>query len=128
MSDGILAAIIGFAFLSAILFFATKKGSHAHYPAAEHVDEAPRSGAGWNAAGLGLSILGGCGLLYSLAMETALETAVSSDLQAYVPSAVVNLDLLSRKEMAFTGSLFTIGIGIFCIAVGAIISAIHSRN
>lgn len=119
MGDGIVIAVLGFACLSALLFFATSAGRKAQYPAAENVVAPATSGSGWSMAGLIFGIAGACGLLFSLSMETSIAT--DADL---LPSSVVNLDMMHRQSIALALSLFAIGAGLFCAAVGAIIGAI----
>lgn len=83
----------------------------------------PNPGGAWSTVGWLLAIFSAVGVAVSLSIKTTVET--------YVPlegsSEVANLDLMFQKSIALAGSLTGLGIGVFCIAVGAIIRAIASR-
>lgn len=61
-------------------------------------------------------------------MGTSVETFSDAAASAYMPSSVVNLDLLFRKGVTIAASLFAIGLGIFSVAVGSIIGAVSARG
>jgi hypothetical protein len=86
---------------------------------------ASAAGGGWRVLGWLLSIAGAVALIISLFLDTSLPTYSSGFLGG--PSEVVNLDLLFRKGVAIACSLTAIGVGLLCLAAGAIIRAIHTR-
>lgn len=79
-------------------------------------------GDSWKSFGWLLVAGGAIGLLVSLMLETSVTT------YGYDTGSVVNLDLLFRKWMALTGSLFAIGLGTFCLGVGAIVESLARKS
>lgn len=83
----------------------------------------------WRMWGWVLTAIGGLGLGFSLFLKTSIETYVPPTLLGSGgTSEVVNLDLLFQKGVAIAGSLTAIGVGIFCIAVSAIVGAIENAG
>lgn len=78
---------------------------------------------GWRGAGWTFTALGVLALAFSLFMKTSVET---SGLYG-ATSEVVNLDLQFQKGLAVGGSLFSIGAGIFCLGVAAVVKAIGAK-
>ena len=115
------------------IFFVVKDGSAT---ATDRTEEAPvrtepvadeqataiEGGEGWRNIGSLFIVLGGFGMALSLFMKTSVET-----LGVYGASDVVNLGLMFNKGVAIAVSLSAIGLGVFCVAVGAIVRAIASR-
>lgn len=130
MGNGIWISVIGIGSLAAVIWAIMRDAARSpavtamHEPAQVSPPEAlpplasPQSaGDNWRGAGM-LVILGGAvGLPFSLFLNTTVETYASD---------VVNLDLMFRKGVAVACSLTAIGAGLFCLAVGAIIGAIHA--
>ena len=85
---------------------------------------ASAAGDGWSIAGWLFAACGGVALFFAIQMKTSVSTYSSS---AYGPSEVVNLDLQFTKGLAIDGALFAIGLGVFCLGVGAIVKVI-GRN
>lgn len=84
---------------------------------------------GWTKIGWLMLIAGILGFLFSLAMKTSVESYTPpSILGVGGSSSVVNLDLLFHKGVAIAGSLTAIGIGVFCVAVGAILKSIATSK
>lgn len=78
----------------------------------------------WRIWGLLLTIGGGAGFAFSLLMETTVESYASGILGSGGSSSIVNIGLLFQKGTALAASLSAIGIGVFCLAVSAILLAI----
>lgn len=139
MGDGIWISIIGFAALGAVIWFIMRDAAKSPVVAAMHepaqisstdaiLPPAAYQSAGENWRGAGwLILLGGVvGLAVSLFLKTSVETYAPAILGGNGTSEVVNLDLLFRKGVAVACSLTAIGAGLLCLAVGAIIGAIHA--
>lgn len=72
-----------------------------------------------------ITVCGVIGASLALFMDTSISTSVPADLYSSRTTEIVNFELLFRKGLAVGISLFAIGAGLFCIAVGAIIAAIR---
>lgn len=73
----------------------------------------------WRMSGWTFALIGVIALTLSLFMGTTLGTG-----GPYGGGEVVNLDLQFHKGLAIGGSLFAIGLGVFCLGVGSILEAI----
>ena len=141
MGDQVWLALGIFALMGGVLWLVFKVETDGRPPVVEPVkpDEqqnppisteatARRAGA-WSAWGWSLAIFGSIGAAVSLTMKTTVEHFTPSTILGPGGSSeVVNLDLMFHKGVAIAASLSAIGIGVFCIAVGAIINAIYSRG
>lgn len=78
----------------------------------------------WHAFGVVAVFVGAGAFAFSLFMKTS----VSAPGMFGGSDEVVNIGLQHQQGMLFNGGLFAIGLGVFCIAVGAIINAISSRD
>lgn len=67
--------------------------------------------------------MGVVALIFSLMMGTSVETA-----SPFGGGEVVNIDLQFQKGLAVGGSLFAIGLGIFCVAIGSVLQAINASQ
>lgn len=106
--------------------FASAREDHA--TSAEETSISSEDGERWKMAGGVITTVSAGGLMLGLFMDTSVETRLPSQfLDEAMPSAIVNLDLMFTKGVAIASSLTGIGIGIFCLAVGAILSAIARR-
>jgi hypothetical protein len=85
-----------------------------------------RAGAGWQTAGWLVGALGAAGLLISMFLDTSVQT-YGGGLIGGGAAEVVNLHLMFRKGVVIACSLTALSAGLFCLAVGAVIRAIHSR-
>lgn len=86
-------------------------------------EEDSKGGEGWRNIGSLFIVLGGLGMALSLFMKTSVETV-----GLYGASDVVNLGLMFNKGVSIAVSLFAIGLGVFCVAVGAIVRAIARQS
>lgn len=77
----------------------------------------------WDFAGRAFVGLGLLCLCLSLLIGTTVETG-----GPYGGGQVVNLDLQFYKRLAIDGSLFAIGLGVFCLGVGSILEAIGRKG
>ena len=68
----------------------------------------------------------GIGLL-CLCLSLLIGTTVGTG-GPYGGGEVVNLDLQFYKGLAIDGSLFAIGLGVFCLAISSILEAIGRKN
>lgn len=80
-------------------------------------------GDGWQMTGWAFAVIGAIALIAAFFMGTTVETG-----GPYGGGAVVNLDLQFKKGLAIGGSLFSIGLGVFCLGVGAIVKAIGRKG
>lgn len=132
-------AIVATIVVIGVIFFVVKDGTAAAEQisnqiearqAGEAVEWTPEMSAAtnspadsWRSAGWTFAALGAIGLALSLFMKTSVET---SGLYG-ATSEVVNLDLQFHKGLAIAGSLFGIGLGVFCLGIGAIVTAIGHK-
>lgn len=87
-----------------------------------------RTAGAWKPVGWVLTLLGALGAFLSFNMETTIEHyAPPTEFTAGGASQIANLDLMFQKGVAVATSLSAIGIGVFCLAVGSILNAIHQR-
>ncbi|MBL9067813.1 MAG: hypothetical protein JNN10_16145 [Sphingopyxis sp.] len=80
-------------------------------------------GDSWRMSGWTFALVGVVALVLSLFMGTTVDTG-----GPYGGGEVVNLDLQFHKGLAIGGSLFAIGLGVFCLAVGSILDAISRKG
>lgn len=95
---------------------------------ADPVSQPGSSGENWRVWGWILAAGGAIGLGFALFMPIAVETYVPSVLGGGGRSDVVNIGLIFQKGVAIAGSLSAIALGVFCLAVGAIIAAMGERR
>lgn len=91
-----------------------------------HVDP---PGSTWSLWGWFILAVGLIGIVVSLLLPITVSTFVPST-SPYLPSGssdIVNLGLLFRKGAALAGSLAAVGAGLFCVGIGSLIRAIHTR-
>lgn len=77
----------------------------------------------WRMSGWTFALVGVVALVLSLFMGTTVNTG-----GPYGGGEVVNLDLQFHKGLAIGGSLFAIGLGVFCLGVGAVLTAIERKG
>lgn len=77
----------------------------------------------WRMSGWTFALVGAIALTLSLFMGTTVEPG-----GPYGGEQVVNLDLQFHKGLAIGGSLFAIGLGVFCLGVAAILEAIGASR
>ncbi|SKB26905.1 hypothetical protein [Sphingopyxis flava] len=102
-------------------------------PAAQQLPQVPVAlktdpGGGWSLAGWMLTICSVAALAVSISMKTTVSTYGAAILGSTGPSEIANLDMMFQKGMAIAGSLAGLGLGVFCIAVGAILRAITPKE
>lgn len=139
MSDGVWISIMGFAALGAVIWVIMRDAAKSPIVAAMHEPAQisnmdalpsfarPQTADNWRGAGWLIMLGGAVGLLVSLLLKTSVETYAPALLGAGGTSEVVNLDLLFRKGIAVACSLAALGAGLFCLAIGSVIGAIHAR-
>lgn len=81
----------------------------------------------WRVWGLLLIFGGVAGFGIALMMSTTVDAFGSAGVLAGGPAEIVNLGLLFNKGVAIAASLSAIGLGVFCLGVGAIVSALRAR-
>jgi len=140
MSDQLWIATVIFGALGFIIWIAFRTPEEqgkppAHGEAAPQataeipVGQQPKAGGAWTATGWTIATCGAVALALAISMKSTVEAYTPSTiLGPGGQSEVANLDLMFQKGVAVAGSLTALGIGVFCIAVGAIINAISSRN
>lgn len=104
--------------------FASGKGSGEAAGAALSAVNETTPGGGWQVTGWAFALSGIFALVYSTLMETSVTT---SGLYG-AASEVVNLDLQFHKGLAVAGSLFAIGLGVFCLGISAVVKAISQAS
>lgn len=77
----------------------------------------------WRMSGWAFALVGLIALTLSLFMGTTVESG-----GPFGGGEVVNLDLQFHKGLAIGGSLFAIGLGVFCLGVGSILEAITRKG
>jgi len=78
----------------------------------------------WTRCGWAAVVLGAIGLALSLLMKTSVEAAGVYG----ATSEIVNIDLQFHKGLAVAGSLFAIGLGVFCLGIGAVLRAVSDAG
>ena len=88
----------------------------------------PVDATAWRVWGLLLIFGGVAGFGIALMMSTTIDAFGSAGVLAGGPAEIVNLGLLFNKGVAIAASLSAIGLGVFCLGVGAIVSALRARS
>lgn len=136
MNEGSWVSIAGIAALAFVIWMVVKapkvempSAAHESHESADVVaSSAPVRGGGenWRVVGWILSAVGTIGLVVGFSMKTSVETfAPSTAYSAGGSQDIINLGLLFNKGATMAVSLSAIGIGVFCIGVGAIIANIR---
>lgn len=138
MSDLIWFIVLGLLALSGFIFYLIQDAKKSPELAQMHEPSQPLEqasegavaapgvpGGGWLVAGWILGTAGAIGLVVGLLLDTSV--AAYSPTMFGGPTEIVNLDLLFRKGVVVACGLAAIAAGIFCLAVAAILRAIHSR-
>lgn len=105
------------------IFASGKASGEAAGPVLPAVNETA-TGGGWQVTGWAFALIGTFALVYSTLMKTSVAT---SSLYG-AASEVVNLDLQFHKGLAVAGSLFAIGLGVFCLGISAVVKAISQAS
>ncbi|HEV7340842.1 MAG TPA: hypothetical protein VGN68_04350 [Sphingopyxis sp.] len=138
MSDLIWFIVLGLGALGGFIFYLIQDAKKSQELAGMHQPAQPLeqtgqagvtapgvAGGGWLVAGWVLAAAGVIGLVVGLLLDTSV--AAYSPTMFGGPTEVVNLDLLFRKGVVVACGIAAIAAGIFCLAVAAILRAIHSR-
>jgi hypothetical protein len=78
-------------------------------------------GDGWRTAGWIFAVVGGLGLAFGLFSGITIDGGYGGD-------DIVNLDLMFHKGVILACSLSAIGLGVFCLGVGAIVKALGRKS
>lgn len=76
----------------------------------------------WRSSGWILIVLGAIGFIAAFVMDTSVPT------DSYGSDSVVNFGLLSHQGLILDVGLFAIGLGVFCLGVGAILEALGRKG
>ncbi|MGV1682952.1 hypothetical protein [Sphingopyxis sp. NJF-3] len=136
MSDQLWIATVLFGAMCFIIWIAFKTPGDQGKPPAMHVEtpsptptqieQRATPGGGWSMTGWTVAVCGSIGLALALTMKSTVETYMPSTVLGPAGSSeVANLDLMFQKGVAVAGSLSAVGVGVFCIAVSAIIKTIR---
>lgn len=80
-------------------------------------------GASWRSFGVLSVVLGAAAVVFGIFMKTSVSAP-----SLYGSDEVVNLGLQQTQALVFIGGLFGVGLGVFCLAVGAILNAMSRQG